>query len=197
MGKKSKKKNGDEGLVIIVMGLPGTGKTEVSDFLDNRIEDLVRVNTDQLYKMMYPADERTPTGDFLPERLPAVYAALGGLAYYLPQANDAGIYLFEGSFRYKSQRDAIINAAKAADTPVVVLYIQADERTTVERINHRYHHKGAPDTPEDYYKIKNVYEWPEASSEYEFYTIQNSSDIQSLQEEIYKFMKHRRLHKRQ
>ncbi|SRR5258708_4022219 len=167
-------------MIHIVCGLSGNGKTEFAKILKQKLKGIV-INTDDVYVRMFPDKKYTETGDFLPGRLEQIYNALGPIAYYLQILYD-GNYIFEGNFRYKAQRDHLINQVGKENSNIVFVEVKNEEEIK-RRIDERYKN-GAPDTFEDYLKIKKVYERPD-----EAYLIDNSGDIKDLEKEVDRYVK--------
>src|SRR3989344_2264713 len=134
-------------MIHVVMGLPGTGKTEVSKYLEKKL-DGIRVNTDELYGHLFP-DKLYIDSDFPPGRLEHIYNAIGALAFYLEKAAPEKHYIFECSFRFKAQRDHIFNQFEDKSRIHIVFVEVKDEKEIERRITKR-HKQGAPDTYEGY-----------------------------------------------
>lgn len=168
-------------MIHIVMGLPGTGKTEVAKYLEKRLKG-IRINTDELYGHLFP-DKLYINSDFPPGRLEHVYNALGALAYYLEKAASEKHYIFEGSFRYKVQREHIFNQFGDKSRIRTVFVEVMDEKEIERRITER-HKQGAPDTYEGYVNIKKVFEYPK-----DYYSIDNSSSLSDLHKMVDEYIK--------
>lgn len=160
------------------MGLPGSGKTEVAKCLEKKLNG-VRINTDDLYIHLYP-DKKYIDGDFPPGRLEQVYNTLGALAFYLDKANPNKDYIFEGSFRYQAQREHIVNQFENKCKVKTILVEISDEKKVERRITKR-HAEGAPDTYEDYLKVKEAFEKPNDTG---IFVLNNSGSLEDLNQKL-------------
>ncbi|MBL8014743.1 MAG: ATP-binding protein [Candidatus Doudnabacteria bacterium] len=161
-------------MLHIIMGLPGSGKSTATKLLAERLHAEV-INTDILHGLLFPQGERTETGDFTPEQLAEIYRSMRPLAYYLSKVAPESHIIFEGSFRFKSQRDFITQLLIENGIKYQILLLELDEKIAEERITNRHEKEGAPDTFEDYLKIKSVFERPTAAFE-----IDNTGKVEDL-----------------
>lgn len=161
------------------MGISGSGKSVASKYISKKLNAEV-INTDVLHSLLFPNGERTETGDFTPEQLAEIYRCLRPLAYYLSKIAPDKHIIFEGNFRFKKQRDFITEMMEAEELPYKILFIElSSDEIAEQRITNRHLNEGAPDTYEDYLKIKKVYERPEHA-----YIIDNSDDLNSFEKQL-------------
>lgn len=166
-------------MIHIVMGISGSGKTTASKYLAQKLNAEI-INTDILHSLLFPNGERTETGDFTPEQLAEIYRCLRPLAYYLSKVAPDKHIIFEGNFRFKSQRDFIIEMMEEENLSYKILYVELGSDDVAEkRITNRHLNEGAPDMFEDYLKIKQVYEKPDNA-----YFVDNSGDIASFEKKL-------------
>lgn len=171
-------------MIHIVMGISGSGKTVASKYLAKRLDAEI-INTDVLHSLLFPNGERTETGDFTPEQLAEIYRCLRPLAYYLSKVAPDKHIIFEGNFRFKRQRDFITEMMDAEKLKYKILYIElSNDETAEKRITNRHLNEDAPDTFEDYLKIKQVYEKPDNA-----YVVDNSGDIASFESSLEQYIK--------
>lgn len=171
-------------MIHIVMGISGSGKTTASKYIAQKLDAEI-INTDVLHSLLFPNGERTETGDFTPEQLAEIYRCLRPLAYYLSKTNPTKHIIFEGNFRFKSQLDFITEMMKAENLSYKILFIEiANDVIAEKRITNRHLNEGAPDTYEDYLKIKQVYEKPDDA-----YVIDNSEDTGSFETKLDDYIK--------
>ena len=164
-------------MIHIVMGLPGVGKTVAAKYLTRKLSG-IRINTDDLHGRLYPVKEYV-NGDFPPDRLEQIYNTIGVLAFYLQKANPSKHYFFEGSFRYKKQREVVINQVADKRQPKILLIEVNDEGEIKKRITKR-HRQGAPSTYEVYLEVKSGFEKPEKK----VITIDNSGSLRDLHKKL-------------
>lgn len=158
------------------MGLSGTGKTVAAKYLEKKLP-AVRINTDTIHSKMFPDGERTETGDFTPEQLKNIYAMLRPLIYYLAKIAPDKHFIIEGAFREEKQRQNLTREMKVIKHPYSIVYIEAGDNVTKQRINKRFK-EGAPDTVEDYEKMKKVYEYPKSTKN--LHKIDNSGSLKEF-----------------
>jgi predicted kinase len=163
-------------MIYIVMGLPGSGKTEATKYLQKKLNAIV-VNTDELRTKLFPAAVNTKTGDFTPEQLKQVYKALRPIIFYLVKAAPEKHYILEGSFRYEAQRTNIIAELDALHQPHCLLFIEIKTDVAKKRMEYRHLHEGAPDVFEEHLDQLKVFERPKKAK-----IIDNSS----TRDELYK-----------
>ncbi len=165
------------------MGISGSGKSVASRYLAKKLNAEV-INTYVLHSLLFPNGERTETGDFTPGQLTEIYRSFKPLAYYLTKIVPDKHIIFEGNFRFKKQRDFITEMMKAKKLPyqIVLIELSSDE-VAKQRITNRNKNEGAPDTYEDYLKIKKIYKRPDNA-----YVIDNSGDLSNLEKDLDKYI---------
>lgn len=165
------------------MGISGSGKTTASKYLAKNLNAEV-INTDILHSLLFPNGERTETGDFTPEQLAEIYRSLRPLAYYLSKVAPGKHIVFEGNFRFKKQRDFIVEMMEKEKLSYKILFIElGNDEIAEQRITNRHINEGAPDTFEDYLKIKQVYEKPDNA-----YRIDNSGDLRDFEQKLEEYI---------
>jgi predicted kinase len=171
-------------MIHIVMGISGSGKTTAAKYLARKLNAEV-INTDTLHGLLFPNGERTETGDFTPEQLAEIYRSLRPLAYYLSKIAPDRHIVFEGNFRFKAQREFITEMMESEKLPYKVLFVElGDEGIAEQRITNRHLTEGAPDTFEDYLKIKQIYEKPDNA-----HKIDNSGNLSSFEQKLDEYIR--------
>lgn len=165
-------------MLHIVMGLPGTGKTSVTKYLEEKLP-AISINTDVLHSKLFPSGERTETGDFTPEQLKQIYATLRPLAYYLAKIAPDRHFIMEGTFRKAEQREGVIEEMENMKHPYKILLVETNDDEASKRIQGRFDRGEDPSTVEDYFKIKEVFEKPSNA-----YMIDNSTTLEELYKKI-------------
>lgn len=165
-------------MIHIVTGLAGSGKTLVTKYLQEKINAVV-INTDTLRSKLFPDGEYTPTGDFTPEQLTQVYEALRAIAFYLIKTAPERHFIFEGTFRYESQRDNLIEELEGHNYPYSLILVQINTQVAKERIDYRHEYEGAPDIFEEYLEQQKIFEKPTNA-----YLIENSGTREELNAQL-------------
>lgn len=166
------------------MGLAGSGKTSVAKLLQQKLNGIV-INTDDLHSLLFPDGERTETGNFTPQQLEEIYRSLRPIVYFVSKANPDKHIILEGSFRYASQRDFITSILEQEGiTYKIINFVLDDDSIAEKRITNRFENEEAPDTYEDYLKMKAVFE-PEEDA----YVIDNSGSQDELVDLVSKYIK--------
>lgn len=137
-------------MLILIMGLPGTGKTTFARALSGRI-GAVHLNSDIVRR------ELGKRGAYTPADKESVYRELyRRTETYLRRGRDV---IVDSTFFKKSIRDPYFQLAERYGVPVQLILLQAGEETLKERLS-----KPRPDSEADYdvyRKIKAAYEAPD------------------------------------
>ncbi|WP_255150001.1 AAA family ATPase [Halorarius halobius] len=112
-------------MLIVVCGLPGAGKTTVSEAIADRL-DAVRLRTDVVRKDVL-ADP-----DYTPEETRRVYAEL--LDRGRERLDDGERVVLDGTFKRGWQRKGARTAADDTGVPFQLVRVDCDETTVRERI---------------------------------------------------------------
>jgi predicted kinase len=141
-------------MFYLVFGISGSGKSTISKYLSKKLDAEI-INTDNLHSLLFPIGERTETGDFTPEQLQEIYRGLRPLVHYISKIASDKNFIVEGNFRFKSQREFVIQKLKENNMPYKMIFVELkNEEEAKRRIDNRHFNEGAPDTFEDYLKIK-------------------------------------------
>ena len=130
-GKRVTEEAGDAGKqaqLVVVCGLPGAGKTTVSENIAERLDG-------QLYRTDVIRKELFRDPDYTPEEREAVYAELHRRA---KATLDAGrSVVLDGTFKYREHRGESRRAAQNLDVPLALVQVVCDEDVVRERIRAR------------------------------------------------------------
>lgn len=115
-------------MIVVVCGLPGAGKTTVSEAVADRL-DAPRLRTDVVRK------DVLEDPDYTPAESRRVYAAL------LDRAREAvateGAVVLDGTFKRRDQRDDARELARTLEVPFRLVRVACDESVVRERIRAR------------------------------------------------------------
>lgn len=119
---------GEQAQLVVVCGLPGAGKTTVSENIAERLDG-------QLYRTDVIRKELFHDPDYTPEEREAVYAELHRRA---KATLDAGrSVVLDGTFKYREHRGESRRAAQNLDVPLALVQVVCDENVVRERIRAR------------------------------------------------------------
>lgn len=134
-------------MLIMVMGLPGSGKTYFAKALAVRIGAL-HFNSDRIRK------ELSTEPGYSPEERILIYKTMySRVCESLSQGKNV---IVDATFSKKSYRSPYLNWAKEHELPVSIMILEASEQTTMDRVS-----KKRPDSDADfavYQVIKAQYE---------------------------------------
>lgn len=165
-------------MFFLISGLPGSGKSSCAELLANKIDATI-INTDYVRDQLFPNKETTKTGDFTAEQISIIYRCLCLLANYLASNTKNKHFIFEGTFRSASQRDAVKNEIINSNQKCYIIHIAADELCVKQRITERFEKGIHAAQFMTYMDVKLVYEEPLQSI-----FIENSGSIDDLSSKI-------------
>ncbi len=134
-------------MVIIVFGLPGSGKSHFATRLAKSIR-AIYYNTDAIRLELYP-DKRSYTV----EEKKTVYREMAARA--TTALKDSGMVILDGTFHRHDTRELLAGLLPAG-TPVKFIEVTAPEATAMERVSRP--RKLTEAGPGVYYKIKQEWE---------------------------------------
>lgn len=114
--------------LFVVCGLPGVGKTTVSETIADRIDGHL-LRTDVVRKELYDDPEYTD------EETEQVYAEVLDRAERL--LADGRTVVVDGTFQNRPFRERAVERARGADTDVSFVKVECEEATVRERIRRR------------------------------------------------------------
>lgn len=163
--------------IILIIGLPGSGKTTLSKILSNKY-NIPYFSTEEIRAELLKIVNVANDCDFTEEQAKTVYEII------VNKVQDALIesnyVIVEGVFRYKQQRQMIYNIQNARTH---CFYIYCEENITIKRLKFRKMcHTISPAGVITYKKIKRQYEFPCKNEN--FITIDNSNSIEKSIENI-------------
>ncbi|WP_434084172.1 AAA family ATPase [Halorarius litoreus] len=112
-------------MLVVVCGLPGAGKTTVSEAVADRL-DAPRLRTDVVRKAVLDDP------DYTPEETRQVYAAL--LDRARETVDREGAAVLDGTFKYERQREAARETAAELGVPFRLVKVECSEAVVRERI---------------------------------------------------------------
>lgn len=113
-------------MIIIVSGLPGSGKSFFARFLASELQ-FEYFNTDLVRKEMFP--ERT----YSKEEKRLVYKKMKeGMIMALRNKKSV---ILDGTFHSSAIRDEFIDYAQASGDPCILFYVKASDKTIRERLS--------------------------------------------------------------
>lgn len=115
-------------MLVVVCGLPGAGKTTVSETIAERI-DAPRLRTDVVRQ------DVLDDPDYTPEETRQVYAALFDRAREAVDRD--GTAVLDGTFKYEHQRDAARETAEELDVSFRLVKVECPEEVVRDRIEAR------------------------------------------------------------
>ncbi len=121
-------------MVIIVFGLPGTGKTYFSEHLAASI-DAKHLNTDKI-RVQYKKE-----GKYDKETKQFIYDKLGDKAVSFLQ-NGENVIL-DGTFYSQKKRDQIIHKIKSVQDKIYFIEVKANENIVRSRLNQKRNYSEA------------------------------------------------------
>jgi len=167
-------------MIHIITGLPGAGKTIAANIIKQELIDSLLINTDELRNFLYPKSE---VGDFDPEQMNIVYNLLPQFALCIKKIQPYKHIVFDGTFRYKSQRLSIFDIMKNTSQPVSVIWIKADVNIICERVILRFNSGTHLLDYKSFKKVLYSYEPPE-----EAWIIENTGSIEDLTLKIKQYL---------
>lgn len=169
-------------MIHIVTGLVGTGKSEATRLLHEKLGALV-VTTDDLRHLVFPGVELTQASDVPAAINDEIYRSLGLVAHYLAKAAPDRHFAFEGVFRAASQLTEFTRILEAIRQPFRVILMETEERLAIERIKARHARGDHPATSDTYYSVKRDFEMSEGA-----WRINNSGSLADLSLELDRYL---------
>mgnify|MGYP000966256879 CR=1 FL=1 len=150
---------------LIFCGLPASGKSSIAHSLVQASREAWSVfSTDHIRKELagVPPTEILPPQYYSDEFSRRTYGEVRVRAAADTKANS--VVILDANFRGRGERALALAAARAAGARLVILHIETDERTVIERLNQR---KSDPRSESDadrevYEKLKSQFEAPQA-----------------------------------
>lgn len=135
-------------MIIIICGLPGTGKTFLADTLSKQINAVVlstdKIRKELLYKPKYTLWERS-----------LIYDVMFLLAKYL---NSAGINcILDGTFNQQRSRDEVIKKLNLKKKDLFIIECTCPENIIMSRLRDRKNDFSDANAS-IYFKMKKIYE---------------------------------------
>lgn len=115
-------------LVVVVFGLPGSGKSTVAVRLARRLE-AVWISSDAIRV------ERGLTGNYSKESIAAVYREM--MLRAGRHLGEGTTVVLDGSFSNRRFRRQAQELAETAGVPLALIHMVANERTTLRRVGRR------------------------------------------------------------
>ncbi|ADQ66864.1 kinase [Halogeometricum borinquense DSM 11551] len=160
----------DTGRLVTVCGLPGVGKTLVSERIADRLDGRL-IRTDVVRKELFPEPEYTSA-----ERQ-SVYDELFSRGRESIQNGTPAV--LDATFRKREDRDRAASVATAADVPLEIVQVECDTQVVRERIAAREDDESDADF-EIYLKFRDRFEHIEREHE----TVDNSGDMAETRRQI-------------
>jgi predicted kinase len=170
-------------IVHIVTGLPGSGKSEVVRIMEDKTNALI-VNTDEIRNKMFPTVGTSANRDFTDKELKIVYLCLPILVSYLIRAVTQAHIVFDGTFRFESQRQSIIDEVHQLGHQVYIWYVKADAEIIKQRITCRHEAGRQHADFGTYLAVKRLYEIPTNP----WATVDNSYTIPELRSKVTSYL---------
>ncbi|MEU9020397.1 AAA family ATPase [Actinomadura sp. NPDC048394] len=153
--------------LILVGGLPGTGKSSLAGALADRLGCTV-LSSDRVRKELAGITPETPaatpygTGIYTPEWSRRTYQELAGRAAWLLQMGETVI--LDASWTDKTERDLIASVARREHADLIPLRCDAPETLTAERMRQRTQGVSDADTDIALAMTAHTAPWPEATT---------------------------------
>lgn len=120
--------------VVLIIGLPGTGKTTLANRLSRLLQWEV-VSTEVVRAQLFGEKIVLEDRDFSPEELNGTYAEVCRIVDMILQRG--GGVIVDGVFRSHLQRQQVIDVVSKHDTPWLGILTRCDEQTVIERLRLR------------------------------------------------------------
>jgi hypothetical protein len=157
-------------MLIMVCGLPGTGKTSVSKIIARKINGII-LRTDVIRKQIIKEPEYTE------REKRRVYENL--LRETEDSIKEGENVILDATFYKKSLRKQIYDLARKANSELIIIECVCDERKVFERMKKRKGDESEADF-EVYKKIKRQWE----PIEREHITIDTGKDLKEVEKEL-------------
>ena len=159
-------------VTILIIGLPGVGKSYLSNKITKNNPRFVRLNTDIIRKKLGLLEK-----DVSFETTKLVYRKMVEIGYNLME-EDKNI-IFDATFFKKELRNIVYQKFKNANSHLVLINISCDEKNCINRIMNRDYSFTGVSNIDVYKKIKNEFEnvsKQEYSNFSEIFRIKNTED---------------------
>lgn len=167
--------------IYVVTGLPGTGKTEVSQIL-NELLGGSYINTDDIRNDIFlkkPSINSIKIG----QQFEVVYKVLPIIVNSILLQNLGSNIILDGTFRFRWQRDSIIEIGEEKNIPVAIIkVVYSKDEVIKKRMELRKAHGHHADF-QTYLSAIKEYEDPDL-----FYPITNKGSIADLKIEVKSFL---------
>ena len=141
----------DSKLVVIIIGLPGSGKSFLSHLISEQNSDFIWMNTDKYRKSM-KLDEK----DSNYALTKTIYSRMLGDA--VDSLKKEQNIILDATFYKRELRELAYNLVKQYTDKIAMFFLSADLKTTKERIETRQKkHTGVSDI-NVFFKIKELFE---------------------------------------
>ena len=164
-------------MLIMVMGLPGSGKTYFAKALAKRIGSL-HFNSDRIRK------ELSAEPSYSPEEKTLIYKTMySQVCEYLVQGEPV---IVDATFSKKSYRSPYLNWAREHGIPVSIMMLQASEQITRERVG-----KKRPDSDADYFVYQSIKEKYEPLKEDHLHLRSDQDSLEEMTRKALDYMQKR------
>ena len=148
--------------LLLLIGLPGTGKSTIANALVKEFDNIVFLDTDQirrkLFKHLYDADLQTWRVNIYDENYKEV--VYNAITYFTETLLTYGMsVIVEGVFGRKYRRETVINVAKKQKKPYIVVWCETPQKILEARLKERQSQKTVSDANFNVYlKLKKNFE---------------------------------------
>lgn len=140
------------GLLVVVSGLPGVGKSTISRMVSEEI-DAVQLRTDEIRKELFDEPRYTP------EEIQATYEEMFSRA--VDELGDGNDVVLDATFSDRSNRETITERAASVGSEVVFVKVEADDETIQKRLANREDDESDADYRVYQEKKESFDEWSE------------------------------------
>jgi predicted kinase len=179
-------------MIILITGLPGSGKTLVASKLLSILSKeyfVKQYNTDVIRKKLFFSSTEDKTRidrDFTKEELIRTYNCLYFVIEEVLSCNPKTIIITDGTYRTLKQRMTVKQIAEEHNVPYLLVQVKTEENILIPRIEKRFS-EGIGSGVAGYKKVKPEYESPELEEEH--YIIHNNDDLTRLEAKVAELVK--------